>query len=37
MLPEGGGGGFLFPIDLGGLLTPEPLPLLMLHALHSKQ
>ena len=38
ILSEGGGvGGFLFPIDLCGPLTPAPFPLLLLRALRSEQ
>ena len=37
MLYEGEIGGLLFTIDLGGPLTPVYLPLLLLHALRSKQ
>ena len=37
MLYEGGVGGLLFPIDLGGPIMPAPFPLLLLRALPSKQ
>ena len=37
MLSEGGFGGLIFPIDLGGPITPAPFSLLMLRALHSEQ